>query len=77
MDLIKKHTLTNEQINEMEDNIDKMSLNKYIIYTNKQLKTISDLRKIAKSLDIIKKLEGVLDEDDYCYIYDWWLQYNL
>ena len=44
-----------------------------IVLLKKLLITICDLRKIATSEEIIESLINELDEDEYCYIYRWFL----
>ncbi len=65
--------VTKEELLEQEREIDEYDLIKKFRYEGKKIKTYGDLRKIATSIEIIESLEDLLDDDEYIYIYDWFL----
>jgi hypothetical protein len=73
---LEKYRITPEQIKSDEDMIDSYSLSVDVRYKNKIIHTFGELKKIAKSIEIIELLEDQLDEEAYCYIYNWRLMCN-
>ena len=68
-----RRVLTKEELLEKEREIDEYDLIKKFRYEGKIIKKYSDLRKIATSIEIIESLENKLDDDEYIYIYQWFL----
>ena len=70
------HTLTAEEIKEQEDYLDQDDLEMQFEYENKQIKTMKDLRNLVrmfKSTKEIEKIEDLIEDEDYYYIFNWYL----
>lgn len=67
------HRITEEEELVFEEELDTMYLHEEFEYNGKKIKTYKDLRTIATSLEEINKMFSVMHEDDYMYIYDWFL----
>lgn len=65
--------LTKEELLEQDKEIDEYDLIKSFSYKGQLIKTYGDLRKISTSIEIIESLEDLLDDDEYIYIYNWFL----
>ena len=69
--LFAPNFLTEKQIKEHEKYIDSLSLDHHIEYNNKIIKTIKELKKIAKTIDILDSLEFDLSDQDYTCVFRW------
>ncbi len=65
--------LTKEELLEEEKEIDRYNLKDNFTYKKQIIKTYGDLRKICTTREIIESLESILDDDEYFYIYNWFL----
>jgi hypothetical protein len=71
------HVLTKEQIKEREDEMDLYDLEQQFNYNELKIKTMGDLRNLVKtfkSTKEIEKIEDLICDEDYYYIFNWYLK---
>jgi len=71
--------LTEKELKKKHKIIDETNLEKNIFIKNKEIDTFGKLKKYVKSIKSLEKIENEMDDDDYIYMYNWFLlkeQYN-
>ncbi len=71
------HMLTQDEIKKKEDAMDQYDLEISFKYGDIKIKTMKDLRNLVRTFENtkqIEKIENLITDEDYYYIFNWYLK---
>ena len=77
---LRGRKISQEEIKNKENEMDLDDLEQEFKYNGFRIKTMGDLRNLVKTFTKtieIEKLEDLICDEDYYYIFNWYLKYSL